>query len=271
MTSSAQVVLRRFLTGIQSPMAVRWTTGFLDFPTATIELGCSFWRGVTGYALSAPRGAAGQFATLEPPQGDPYLRVQRTESGPPGCHLDLHVDDVEVMARRATALGATIEQDRPNFVVMSSPGGLAFCLVGASEDHIFERPPPTSWASGHNSVVDQVCLDVPAAKFSAEGEFWESLTGWPRRAGSRPEFEYLVRSPEMPIRLLLQRLDDHEIGSCRAHPDLACDRVPSERLRHEELGAVVVAEPSWTTLRDPTGLAYCITRRDPITGTLAKQ
>ena len=43
----------------------------------------------------------------------------------------------------------------------------------------------------------------------------------------------------MPIRLLFQRLDDREAALCRAHPDLACDHVPAERLRHEHLGAVL--------------------------------
>jgi predicted enzyme related to lactoylglutathione lyase len=243
---------------------------FLDFPTATFERACSFWQGVTGYTLSAPRGTAAQFGTLEPRPGEPYLRLQRTEGNRSACHLDLHVDDVDVTVRQATAWGARIEQDRPNFVVMSSPGGLPFCLVSAGKDHVFERPPPTAWPSGHSSLVDQLCLDIPPATFSTEAPFWEALTGWERRRGSRPEFEYLVRPLEMPIRLLLQRLDDQEAGSCRAHVDLACDNVPAERLRHEDLGAVVVAEPSWTTLHDPTGLAYCITRRDPVTGTLAK-
>ena len=37
-------------------MTVRWTTGFLDFPAATFEQGCSFWQDVTGYSLSPPRG-----------------------------------------------------------------------------------------------------------------------------------------------------------------------------------------------------------------------
>jgi hypothetical protein len=50
---------------------------------------------------------------------------------------------------------------------------------------------------------------------------------------------------------------------------LACDDVAAERERHEALGAVVVRQvPNCTTLLDPMGLAYCITRRAPSTGTL---
>jgi predicted enzyme related to lactoylglutathione lyase len=252
-------------------MTVRWTTGFLDFPPVTFEQGCSFWQAVTGYTLSPPRGEFGQFATLQPPLGQAYLRVQRTGSIRPGCHLDLHVDDVKETARWATTLGAGITQDRKSLVVMVSPAGLPFCLVRAGRADIFNRPPPKSWPGGHRSLVDQVCLDIPPADFPAEAAFWEALTGWERRSGSRPEFEYLVRPSEMPVRLLLQRLGGiTEVGPCRAHLDLACDDVAAERLRHESLGAVVVAEPSWTTLSDPTGLLYCITRRDPTRGVLGK-
>jgi hypothetical protein len=252
-------------------MTVRWTTGFLDFPAAASEQGGSFWEGVTGCTLSSARGALGEFATLQPPKGEPYLRVQRTESDRPKCHLDLHVDDVAATARRATALGAAITLDRQGLVVLASPAGLPFCLVAASKDSVFERPPPNLWPGSHRSLVDQVCLDIPPLAFSAEAAFWQALTGWDRRPGSRPEFEYLVRPPDMPLRLLLQRLEgDDERGPCRAHLDLACDDVRAERLRHENLGAVEVAEPSWTTLRDPAGLVYCITRRDPVTGTLGK-
>jgi Glyoxalase-like domain len=249
-------------------MTVRWTAASLDFPSATFERGCSFWQRVTGYSLSPPRGEWGEFATLQPRQGQPFLRVQRTQDEPPGCHLDLHVDDVGSSAQQAVALGAEIAQDRSGFFVMTSPGGLPFCVVGVGEDNSLERPPPGVWPGDHRSLVDQVCLDIPPAAFSREAVFWQSVTGWERRPGSRPEFEYLVRPRGLPLRFLLQRLDDDGGGFCRAHLDLACDDVPTERRRHEGLGAVVLAEPAWTTLSDPTGLRYCITRRDPTTGTL---
>jgi hypothetical protein len=253
-------------------MTVRWTTAFLDFPATTFEVGCSFWQGVTGYGLSPRRGRQGEFATLEPPDGDAYLRVQRVESDRPGCHIDLHVDDVEATALRASALGAAVQEARPSFCVLASPAGLPFCLVAAHTGHGFERPPPKAWPEGHQSVVDQVCIDVAPGSYADEATFWAALTGWERRSGSRPEFEYLVRPMEIPLRFLLQRLDgDHEHGPGRAHLDIACDDMTAERLRHVALGAATVAQPSWTTLRDPTGLTYCVTRRDPATGTLAPQ
>ena len=115
--------------------------------------------------------------------------------------------------------------------------------------------------------MDQMCVDISAQAYEHECTFWSALTGWERRPGSRPEFEYLVRPPAVPLRLLLQRLDDNCPQPCRAHLDLACDDVLAERVRHQALGAVVVREmPNWTTLLDPTGLAYCVTRRHPGNG-----
>jgi predicted enzyme related to lactoylglutathione lyase len=248
-------------------MAILWMTAFLDFPTATFNSGCWFWEAVTGFKLSAPRGASAEFATLVPSNGDAYLRVQRVGDEEPGIHMDLHVDDVEASAGQATALGAAVVEARPGLVVMSSPTGLPFCLVRGQER--CERPRPPVWHAGQRSIVDQVCLDIPRPAFAIEGDFWAALTGWERRRGSRPEFDYLVRPAGMPLRLLLQRLDDEHRAPCRAHPDLACDDVPAERRRHEALGGRVLAELSWTTLLDPTGLAYCITQRDPTTGTLS--
>jgi predicted enzyme related to lactoylglutathione lyase len=129
-------------------------------------------------------------------------------------------------------------------------------------------------------LVDQACIDIPPEIFGAEAGFWSALTGWERRPGSRPEFEYLVRPAGIPLRLLLQRLDKGGLddeggigdpgGRCRAHLDIACDDLAAERARHEALGAEVVRTiANWTTLRDPANREYCITRRDPITGSLA--
>jgi len=118
------------------------------------------------------------------------------------------------------------------------------------------------WPGGHRSLVDQMCLDVPAGVFEAEADFWAALTGWPRRPAGLPEFDYLVRPDGMPLRLLLQRIGGEVPGM---HLDLACDDVDAEAARHVGLGAVVVRRVAgdWTTLRDPAGREYCVTGRSP--------
>jgi hypothetical protein len=116
--------------------------------------------------------------------------------------------------------------------------------------------------------VDQLCIDIAPQSYENERAFWAALTGTEPGQGSRPELQYLA-VPGMPLRLLLQRLDDGTPAPCRAHLDLSCDDLAAEQARHEALGAAVLRQmPNWTTLVDPTGLAYCITRRGPSTGTL---
>src|SRR6185437_12051796 len=108
-------------------MSIRWVTVFLDFPAGSFAAGVEFWRAVTGYGLSAARGADGEFATLLPPAGDAYLRVQRITDSAGGCHLDLHIDTeaepLDAVARRAQASGALIRRTAPGLVVAESPGG----------------------------------------------------------------------------------------------------------------------------------------------------
>jgi hypothetical protein len=242
---------------------VRWLTVFIDLPSEGFAAACSFWQELARSTLSPTRGSSGEFATLVPEKGDAFLRVQRLAAGPAGCHLDVHVDDVATTRELASSLGATPQSPLAFF----SPGGLAFCIV--SHDGEVHRPPPLAWPDGQRSLVDQMCLDIPPQLFNREATFWAAPTGWERRKGSRTEFEYLVRPPEIPLRLLLQRLDQDQLDACRAHLDLACDNVIPEQRRHELLGATRMRMmPNWTTMRSPAGSEYCITRRDPFTGAL---
>lgn len=225
-----------------------WVTAFLDLPAPHHATGVAFWRAVTGYGLSPVRGAEDEFATLVPPSGDAHLRVQRVAAGPGGVHLDLH---------------------RPgrSLTLQRSPGGLVWCEVG---EPLGERTPPASWpgeTGGHRSVVDQVCLDVAPSQFDAEVEYWAEQTGWAVRASSvSSSFRALERPEGHPVRLLLQRLDDEQPRTT-AHLDLATDDRPAEVRRHVALGAEVVGDHAvWTVLRDPAGLFYCVTDRDPATG-----
>ncbi|WP_240617389.1 VOC family protein [Nocardioides speluncae] len=240
-------------------IAPLWISAFLDLPASSFDAGRSFWCDVTGYELSPPRGERREFATLVPPNGDDYLRLQRVADGPGGIHFDIHVASPHEAADIAVSLGADKVADR-GYLVMRSPGGFTFCLVSHPAS---VRPAPAAW-DGHHSIVDQVCLDIPAAAYDAECAFWAALTDWEQTPSPvAPDFSRLNRPPGIPIRLLLQRLGERS-GSVRAHLDLATDDRLSETLRHARLGAAVLAEHSrWTVLRDPVGATYCITDRDP--------
>jgi hypothetical protein len=242
-----------------------WITAFLDFSAEDHDVGVRFWSEVTEYAVSPRRGDTGEFATLVPGDGDPFLRVQRLDEGADRIHLDLHVPDPREAADRAVGLGATEVADHGH-VVLRSPGGLTFCFVPHSPS---TRPQGTIWPGGHSSLIDQVCLDIPAPSYDAECAFWAALTGWETRASAVSEdFRSLARPEGHPLRLLLQRLGETD-GETRAHLDWATADRSAETARHAALGARVEdVRPVWTVLVDPLGRRYCLTDRDPESGML---
>jgi hypothetical protein len=128
-------------------------------------------------------------------------------------------------------------------------------------------PSPVPWHTG-TSIADQVCIDIPASRLDSETAFWMQLTGWPHTPGRFSEFTNLERPAGQPLRILLQRLESDD-GPVRAHLDLSSADRLAETVRHRSLGAELVREHEhWTVLRDPAGLEYCITERDPVTGKL---
>ncbi|HEX3714378.1 MAG TPA: VOC family protein [Trebonia sp.] len=262
-------------------MSIRWLTVFLDFPAGQFAAGTAFWQAVTGYGLSAGRGADGQFATLLPPAGDACLRVQRLRDGAARCHLDLHVDTaaepLAAAAGRARAAGARTFAAEEGLILAESPGGFPFCLV--KWDHEDAVPPPLTAAGGGVSRADTLCLDVPPGDFERECGFWAAFTGGETHQARVPGFAYLTRPPSpirpagqaepagkpaWPVRLLLQRRDEAGPGErTRGHVDFGCTDPDAVR-RHEDLGARVVARHHfWTVLAGPGGHEYCLIDREP--------
>lgn len=243
---------------------IRWVYAFVDRPKEHFEQAAAFWTTVTGTSLSARRGADGEFATLLPPTAsgrDACVKIQGIADGPGGAHLDLAVEDVRALARRATDLGARVVLDEGDLVVLASPTGHLFCAVRwDGESHrpdVFE-----------GTRLDQLCLDIAPDQYEAAKGFWAQLTDWPVLTGRRPEFSVVRPGPEVPIRILLQRLDS-PAHPAAAHLDFACADPAATRVAHERLGAAFVADhPHWTVMLDPTGAPYCLTARDPETGKL---
>jgi hypothetical protein len=244
-------------------VAVTWLTAFLDTEASEAPTVEGYWAAVTGWPVSSRRGPEGEFATLEPPDGDSPLRVQVVGSAPlNGMHLDVHTDDLECLVDDAARLRAEIRDTGLGYATGHSPGGLTFCLVDHS---VSRRPGPVAWPGG-TSLVDQVCLDIPTARFDDEARFWSMLTGWPHVEGGSPEFDRLLPPAGQPLRVLLQRVEKD--GPVRMHLDLASENRDAEVERHVALGGRVVRRTEdWTTLLDPSGRAYCVTDRDPVRGT----
>jgi hypothetical protein len=230
---------------------VRWLTVFLDFAAASFSAGVAFWREVTGSGLSPLQGATGEFATLLPPDGDAYLRVQRVAGGSGGHHLDLHVDpalaSVEQAAERAVALGAKVLHRERGLVISSSPAGFTFCLVCWHGESTV--PGPVRLDDAGASRAEAFWLDVPAGDLESERSFWTALTGWEEQDGARSA---------LPVRLELRRADPGD--RVTSHLAFACaDR---ERLaaRHAAADARIRAVlPRHTEMADPVGRFYRLT------------
>lgn len=238
---------------------VRWVWVFLDTAEADAGRSWEFWAEVTRSRLADRRGPRDEFSTLLPRTGDAWVKLQAVGDGG-GVHVDLDVDvPLPEATEEAARLGATEVRRESDFVVMRSPAGFTFCL--------------TSWANagsastqvrdGEPDLLDQVCIDVPSEHYTREVDFWESLTGWPKRPGSLPEFVSLTRPDGIPVRFLLQRLGEAS-GTARAHVDLACRDRAASRDVHVAAGAEVVSEQEfWTVMHDPAGRTYCLTDRQP--------
>lgn len=237
---------------------VGWVTAFIDTDEDRAPDVERFWCAVTGSLLSARRGDRDEFATLLPPDGDPFLRTQTVVQSPPGgMHLDLHTHRVDDLAARAEGLGAEASYHESGYVVLGSPGGMTFCIVGHPGG---QRPGPVPWTGGR-SLVDQVCLDIPPSRWEAECQFWAGLTGWDLvDQDPADEFRRLRRPRGLAIQFLLQRLDDEQ-AAVAGHLDLGSDDYLAETERHMALGATEVRRtPHWVTLQDPSGRFYCVTR-----------
>src|SRR5690348_9294357 len=86
----------------------------------------AFWCGVQGVTRPTVDGmyaGVGEIGTLN-------LELQRLDEGSSRVHLDIESDDVPAEVARLKALGASVVDDRGDYVIMTDPGGLVFCVVG---------------------------------------------------------------------------------------------------------------------------------------------
>lgn len=246
-------------------MSPVWVTAFLDSTPDHFDGSVGFWQQATGYPVSDTRGDDSEFATLLPPDGDAFLKVQRLGAGEDRVHLDLHVDDPRAAADRAVALGADeLTFVGIGYVTLTSPGGVHFCFVSHPAE---QKPRPTEHPGGHSSRVDQVAIDAPVGEYDRELAFWEQVTGWEARASAHhDEFRFLTppQGQQQPLGILVQRLGAEDPGPVRTHLDWGTTNRDAETARHVALGARVVAtHDMWTVMQDPTGRTYCLTDSDP--------
>ena len=239
--------------------ALIWTHVFVDVPADDVGTAQRFWSEVTGWRVGDPWDGHPEFTSLIPADGDPFVHVQRI-GGPARVHIDFAVDRVEPTAERLAALGAGVGKRMPQWQVMTSPGGLPFCL--ADEAHHHDVPAAVRWPDGHRSRLGQVCIDAPQAVHAQEYAFWQAATGWCTADSDHPAFDGKLYPPAGgTLQLLLQRLGDDDTGPrTRAHIDLVTDDVDAEVRRVVALGARVLGPgEGWVALEDRVGLPFCVT------------
>ena len=260
---------------------IGWIHVMLDLPRDAPAGATAFWAAALGWPLGEPWPGHPEFASFTPPIGDAYVHRQLGDHGP-RVHLDLEVDDRRAATSRLASLGADVGPCYPHWQVMTSPGGLPFCLVSRRPR---TRPAPHVWPRGrsedgrcegapsdeHRSRLAQVCIDSPADRHGAEVVFWRAATGWRWVPGDAPEFAGklyptdLYGAPGSPIQLLFQQLGDDDPGpTTRAHLDLASDAIGADADRLVAHGAELIGPGhGWIALRDPAGLAFCTTGNPP--------
>lgn len=237
-----------------------WVHAVIDVPADKHARTAEFWGQALGWAAGPPWPTHPELRSFEPASGAPYVHLQQID-GPPRIHIDLESTTPETTVARSVELGAAIIGEQDHWQTLRSPGGLPFCVLGAS-DH--ETPSPVTFDDGHRARLVQVCIDAPRSAHAAEVAFWRALLA-SRWVDSRaPEFAGKWHDDAgSPLQLLFQRLEETD-GPVRAHLDHGTDDVPAEVRRLVALGAEDVGPGrGWHVLRDVAGLLFCVTQNSP--------
>jgi hypothetical protein len=167
-------------------MNIRWLHVMIDLPADVDDETSAFWAGALGWPLGGPWRGHPEFSSFEPPAGDSYVARQAIGDGRPRVHLDIAVDDVDEVAAHMQAIGAEPGPIMADWRVMTSPGGMPYCLVAHRDDN--QMPDPMMWPDdGNRSRLAQVCVDSSAERHatrSSSGRRRHTGAGHPRR--SRP-------------------------------------------------------------------------------------
>jgi predicted enzyme related to lactoylglutathione lyase len=101
----------------------------IDCNTSDVDAAARFWSAALGRGVDANHpGSRGNYRMLETPVDECIVQIQRVEH-PSRVHLDIETDDIPAEVRRLEALGATVVDRLPRWVVMQAPTGQRFCVV----------------------------------------------------------------------------------------------------------------------------------------------
>ena len=102
------------------------------------EVLASFYAELTGWTVRRSNDPTSPYIDLVNPDGGVELGIQRVpepKSGKNRAHFDFHVDDIDLEARRAVGLGATLvkrfAEDDEGWIWMTDPEGNEFCFCNS--------------------------------------------------------------------------------------------------------------------------------------------
>ena len=242
-----------------------WVHAVIDVPDHRHRSSAAFWAHLLGWPVGPPWAGHDELRSFEPARGTPYVHLQCVDAAP-RVHLDLESTEPRMTVRRAVDLGARLVGEQDRWRTLVTPGGLPFCVLPAAEH---DAPEPVTWPDGHRSRMVQVCIDSPRSVHDREVAFWRPMLGGRWVGSSAAEFAGKWHDDAgSPLQLLFQRLDEPD-GPVRAHLDHGTDDLPAEVRRLRDLGATDVGPGrGWHTLRDPSGLVFCVTENSPDTTSL---
>ena len=113
----------------------------IDCRTDDIDAAAQFWAEALGRPVDMKhRGSKGNYRTLETPEGELSVQIQRVEHES-RVHIDIETDDIPAEVARLEKLGATVGERKERWVVMRAPSGQRFCIV---------RVQRAGWPNGAN-------------------------------------------------------------------------------------------------------------------------
>lgn len=100
----------------------------VDVPKSDFEATTTFWSGALGTRVEQPHGDAGEYRVLGWVVPGIHMEMQSI-GGSARVHLDIESDDIEAEVARLMTLGANELERHQDWVVMTDPAGLPFCVV----------------------------------------------------------------------------------------------------------------------------------------------
>lgn len=116
----------------------------LDIPASSYDSERAFWRDITGWE-ERTSSVSTDFASLLRPEGQPVrLLLQRLgeQAGPVRAHLDWATTDRPAETERHVAVGATVEDVRQFWTVLTDPLGRRYCITDRDPETGVPPPPP---------------------------------------------------------------------------------------------------------------------------------